>query len=83
MYLQNESKGTQPRPFAFHQYSARKRKSIQPYHATFANNPFGHLLTAYFLASSKNNIPKPNAAGKKKCSTGTWLVLSTFWKAGI
>jgi len=53
------------------------------YQAHLPSIPPGHLLTQYFLASSKNKMPSPNAAGKKKCSAGTCDVLSVFCKAGI
>jgi hypothetical protein len=54
-----------------------------PYQAHLAHTPLGHFLTPYFLPSSKNNIPNPNAAGRKKCSAGTLLVPITFCNCGM
>jgi hypothetical protein len=53
------------------------------YQAHLASTPSGHLLTAYFLLSSKKSIPNPKAAGKKKCSAGTLLVRSTLCNCGM
>jgi hypothetical protein len=53
------------------------------YQAHLAKMPSGHLLTAYFLPSSKNSIPNPKAAGKKKCSAGTRLVPRTLCSCGM
>lgn len=67
-------------------------RSLQHVHGTHpfvhhqahqATQPPGHLLTAYFLASSIPNNPTPNAAGKKKCSAGTALVASTLCSGGM
>ncbi len=53
------------------------------YQAHLSNNPPGHFRTPNFLSSSKNKIPRPNVAGKKKCSAGTLLVWSVLWSCGI
>jgi hypothetical protein len=49
----------------------------QIYQAMRAKIPFGHVLTQYFLASSRSRSPIPNAMGRNQCSTGTAAVCNT------
>lgn len=53
------------------------------YQAILPNQLRGHFLTPHFLTSSKNKIPNPKAAGRKKCSAGTLLVPKTLCNCGM
>lgn len=75
----NPAKRHAKTPFSPHAQTPKQN----PYQASLASIPLGHLLHHHFLTSSVNNNQSPKATGKKKYSTGIWLELIVLCRPGI